>query len=81
MESKPTKRQPKIRKVNGYIVYFDEIIGSGQFGRVVKAQMINELQERKNDQGQQIHRSKSDPRVRCFACKIFDCVNFSEEQV
>ena len=30
-------RNRKVRKVNGYIIFFDEVIGQGQFGTVVKA--------------------------------------------
>ena len=32
-----SQRTPKIRKVNGYIIFYDEVIGQGQFGTVVKA--------------------------------------------
>lgn len=31
------QKTPKIRKVNGYIIFYDEVIGQGQFGTVVKA--------------------------------------------
>ena len=34
---KISSKVPKIRKVNEYIIYFDEVLGKGQFGTVVKA--------------------------------------------
>ena len=34
---KTSSKVPKIRKVNEYIIYFDEVLGKGQFGTVVKA--------------------------------------------
>ena len=30
---------PTIRKVNDYLVFYDEVLGKGQFGTVVKAQL------------------------------------------
>jgi len=36
-------RAPKIRKVNNYIIFYDEVIGQGQFGTVVKAQLASDL--------------------------------------
>ena len=38
-----TVKTPKVRKVNGFIVYYDDIIGEGQFGTVVKAQLASDL--------------------------------------
>lgn len=35
--SSSKKAPPKIRKVNDYIIFYDEILGKGQFGTVVKA--------------------------------------------
>ena len=35
-------RVPKIRKVNEYLIYYDEVLGKGQFGTVVKAQLATE---------------------------------------
>ena len=32
-----SQRAPKIRKVNNYIIFYDDVIGKGQFGTVVKA--------------------------------------------
>ena len=38
-----SSRTPKIRKVNGYIIFYDDIIGQGQFGTVCKAQLASDL--------------------------------------
>ena len=40
---KPPKKAPKIRKVNEYIIFYDEVLGEGQFGKVVKAQLASDL--------------------------------------
>jgi hypothetical protein len=32
-------RQPLIRKVNGYLVYVEDVLGVGQYGKVCKAQL------------------------------------------
>lgn len=31
------KQPPKVRKVNDYIIFYDDVIGKGSFGTVVKA--------------------------------------------
>lgn len=38
-----SERTPKIRKVKNYIIFYDEIIGKGQFGTVYKAQLASDL--------------------------------------
>lgn len=35
--SKTKDKQPNVRKVNGFLIYMDEVLGSGQYGKVVKA--------------------------------------------
>ena len=35
--SRISSRAPRIRKVNGYIIFYDDVIGQGQFGTVCKA--------------------------------------------
>ena len=37
---KPQEKQPNVRKVNGFLVYMDEQLGEGQYGKVCKAQKI-----------------------------------------
>ena len=34
---------PRIRRVNDYIIFFDEVLGIGEFGTVVKAQLASDL--------------------------------------
>ena len=34
-----------IRKVNEYIIFYNEVLGQGQFGTVVKAQRASDLIE------------------------------------
>ena len=41
--SRVNPRAPKVRKVNGYIIFYDEVIGQGQFGTVVKAQLAADI--------------------------------------
>ena len=52
LSSNSKKNTPKIRKVNGYIIFYDEVIGRGQFGTVVKAQLASDLlSEEEKSQG------------------------------
>jgi hypothetical protein len=37
---KDAKGQPNVRKVNDYLIYMDDFLGEGQYGKVVKAQKI-----------------------------------------
>ena len=34
---------PKIRKVNNYVIFYDEVIGKGAFGTMVKVQLAKDL--------------------------------------
>ena len=76
-------KKPRIRKVNGYIIYYDELIGQGQFGTVVKAQLASDVlpsaqSAMKNDH---VVRSTVDHTKRIYACKCFDITNFTEEDM
>lgn len=33
-------KQPNVRKVNDFLIYMDDVLGEGQYGKVVKAQKI-----------------------------------------
>lgn len=41
---KDAKGQPNVRKVNDYLIYMDDFLGEGQYGKVVKAQKIADQQ-------------------------------------
>ena len=36
-------KQPQVRKVNDFIVFMDEVLGEGQYGKVCKAQLAADL--------------------------------------
>ena len=36
-------KQPQVRKVNDFIVFMDDVLGEGQYGKVCKAQLANDL--------------------------------------
>ena len=75
-------RTPKIRKVNNYIIFFDEVIGQGQFGTVVKAQLASDLLgESQRKVGQQVVRSTVDVSSKVYACKIFDIDNLTDDDI
>ena len=75
-------RTPKIRKVNNYIIFFDEVIGQGQFGTVVKAQLASDLLgESQRKVGQQVVRSTADVSSKVYACKIFDIDNLTDDDI
>ena len=75
-------RTPKIRKVNNYIIFFDEVIGQGKFGTVVKAQLASDLLgESKGKVGQQVIRSTVDVSSKVFACKIFDIDHLTDDDI
>ena len=76
-------RTPKVRKVNNFIIFYDELIGKGQFGTVVKAQLASDLipQDDRDKKGQQTVRSTVDPKKPVYACKIFETENFNKEDM
>ena len=34
---------PQVRKVNDFIIFLDEVLGEGQYGKVCKAQLASDL--------------------------------------
>lgn len=64
-DQKP-KKPSNIRQVKGYLVFFDEQLGKGQFGAVVKARLQSELKS-------------ANPKT--FACKIMDVANISQDDM
>ena len=48
------KLKPKIRQVNDFIVYHDEIIGQDGLGTIVKAQLASDLIDTRNDPASKI---------------------------
>ena len=74
------KKVPKICKVNEYIVFYDEVLGWGQFGTVVKAQLASDLVDNSDAKGATpTVRSTVDLSKQIFACKIFDLEGFDGE--
>ena len=83
LRSRVSQRAPKVRKVNGYIIFYDEVIGQGQFGTVVKAQLATDLlkeSDRKSGSAPVV-RSTVDASKTIYACKIFDAERFTEEDM
>ena len=37
------QKQPQVRKVNDFIVFLDDVLGMGQYGKVCKAQLAKDL--------------------------------------
>lgn len=73
----------KVRKVNNYIIFYNELIGEGQFGTVVKAQLAADLLSADNSAasgGQKTVRSTVDPDKTIYACKIIDSASFTEKE-
>ena len=66
-KSKAGKRKPQTRKVTDYIMYVEEVLGIGQFGKVVKAQKQSECKESKNPP--------------TYACKIMEITNISKDDM
>ena len=82
------QQQPKIRKLNEFIIFYDEVIGQGQFGLVVKAQLLSDLLEESKEAGEEqkqqpvvVNHKRSDPTKKIYACKMFDSRGFSEEEM
>lgn len=55
-----------IRKVNGYLVYVEDVLGIGQYGKVCKAQLASEVRE---------------PNAKMYACKIIEITCISQEDM
>lgn len=69
--------------MNGYIIFYDEEIGKGQFGTVVKAQLASDLMPSasQNKDGKKVIRSTIDQTKPVYACKIFETEKFNEEDM
>ena len=73
---------PKIRKVNEYIIFYDEVLGEGEFGIVVKAQRASDLDANQDSNaGKQIVAPTVDQSKQVFACKICNLENFSDKDL
>ena len=70
-----------MRKVNDYIIFYDDVIGKGSFGTVVKAQLAADLMDKQGKGAQQTVRPHVDPTKTVYACKIFDVENFNEDDL
>ena len=57
---------PKVRKVNGFLVFIDDVLGVGQYGKVVKAQLESEARQKIK---------------KIYACKIIEIVNISQDDM
>jgi len=65
-QAKKKRKAPSIRKVTDYLVYVEEVLGIGQYGKVCKAQK------------QEDAKAKLD---KILACKIIDIVSISQEDM
>jgi hypothetical protein len=61
-----SKRTPLIRKVNGYLVFYEDVLGIGQYGKVYKAQLASEVRF-------------TDAKI--YACKIIEITSISKEDM
>ena len=59
-------RQPLIRKVNGYLVYVEDVLGIGQYGKVCKAKLAADAR---------------DPNAKVYACKIIEITCISQDDM
>ena len=67
-----------MRKVNGFLIYVDELLGEGQYGKVCKAQKIT---DQVAESGKQGYRATPDISKPIYACKIIDIANISNEDM
>ena len=72
-------KQPTVRKVNGYLIYIDDYLGEGQYGKVCKAQKISD--QDKTPGKTATYRPTPDPTKKIYACKIIDVSNISKEDM
>ena len=72
MRGQRTARQPQVRKVNGFIVFVDDVLGEGQYGKVCKAQLASDIMKKQEgpQMKQQAVRSTVDSTKKIYACKI-----------
>jgi serine/threonine protein kinase len=76
-------KQPTVRKVNGFLIYIDDYLGEGQYGKVCKAQKIAD-QEKSQPSSQKektTYRPTPDPSKKIYACKIIDVSNISKDDM
>ena len=73
------KTSPNVRKVNGFLIYMDEFLGEGQYGKVVKAQKIED--QKVKGQKQVGYKATPDTSKLIYACKIIDVANISQEDM
>ena len=73
---------PRIRRVNDYIIFFDEVLGIGEFGTVYKAQLASDLTDPQNSEAERLKvRPTVDESKQIFACKIYDLQKFEESEL
>jgi hypothetical protein len=70
-----------VRKVNDFIVFMDDVLGEGQYGKVCKAQLAADLLQNVNGTRQQAVRSTVDPTKKIYACKIIEIADISEDDL
>lgn len=72
-------RQPQVRKVNGFIVFVDDVLGEGQYGKVCKAQLASDIMKKQEGAPakQQAVRSTVDSTKKIYACKIIEIADIS----
>jgi len=70
-----------VRKVNDFIVFMDDVLGEGQYGKVCKAQLAAELLSSINGSKQQAVRSTVDITKKIYACKIIEISDISAEDL
>lgn len=78
---RPQGRQPQVRKVNDFIVFMDDVLGEGQYGKVCKAQLASDLLQSVKGVKQQAVRSTVDPEKKIYACKIIEIADISPEDL
>ena len=74
--------------MNDFIVYMDEVLGEGQYGKVCKAQLASDLltettSKKGNADGakRQAVRSTVDPTKKIYACKIIEISDVSQDDL
>lgn len=77
----PQMKAPTVRKVNGFIVFIDDVLGEGQYGKVCKAQLAADLLTDVGGAKTQAVRSTVDPTKKIYACKIIEIGDISKEDL
>lgn len=57
---------PNVKKVAGFHVYLDELLGKGQYGSVYKAKLASESKKRD---------------CKIYACKIMEIANIDDKEL